>query len=60
MENVKNITAEKTVLYFDKESYSQKIGSIGYFVRDYVNPLVDEMKVLKVELTKDLDRKSVV
>lgn len=54
MENVKNITAEKTVLYFDKESYSQKIGSIGYFVRDYANPLVDELKALKVELTKDL------
>ncbi len=49
----KNI-AEKTVLYFEKEEYNKRIGSIGYFIRDYVQPLTDELKTIGVKLTKDL------
>lgn len=54
MENVKNITAEKTELYFEKDEYNKRIGSLGYFVRDYVQPLTDELKTIGVNLTKDL------
>ena len=49
----KNI-AEKTVLYFEKDEYNKRIGSLGYFVRDYVQPLIDELKTIGVNLTKDL------
>ena len=45
---------EIMVLSFDKDTYNKKVGTIGYFIINQLQPLINELIALKVELNKDL------